>query len=340
MLYTHQLSAMVRVQIPIDRALDFISTGSDRRLNQVFAHCAQSVSNGAALSDAMRDHPRVFPPIFAPLVQAGENSGALVEVLGALADYLEQRMRYRRQIQAAITYPMALLLVSLALMAVLIGVIIPSLRPLFDSLGVPLPWLTRAVLTVASLVTRPEIWATGLMLAVTLAVTLHQLLEGDPRSPLRRWLDRRFLQIPLLGPLFHIEMSARICSSLGMMLESGLPMDRALRGLGEITGNTWFSQRLDRVAEEVVEGNELSLAVVGLLPSMAVAMIINAEAVGQMGKTLLRASRMLSDEFDGQCDFLTSILEPLFLAFTSLVVGTVSLAALLPWISLLSQLGN
>ncbi|MBS2040699.1 type II secretion system F family protein [bacterium] len=340
MVYTHQLSAMVRVQIPIDRALDFLAQGNDRRLNRVFAECSRSVSNGNALSDALRDHPRVFPPIFAPLVQAGENSGALVEVLAALAQYLEQRMHYRKQLQAAITYPLALLGVSFGLMAVLMGVIIPAMRPLFDSLGAPLPWLTQAVLALASAFSQPPLWLGVGLVGITLGVVGHQLLEGDPGSPLRRFLDRSWLSLPVLGRLFHLEMSARVCNCLGMMLNSGLPMERALRDLHEVSGNSWFSLRLKLAADEVLEGHDLSSAMVGLLPSLAIALIINAEAVGNMGSSLLRASLMLREDFENQCQFFTSVLEPVFLVVTSVVVATISLAALLPWISLLSQLGS
>ncbi|MFN8609269.1 MAG: type II secretion system F family protein [Vulcanimicrobiota bacterium] len=340
MIYTHQLSAMVRAQIPIDRALDFLAQGTDPRLNRVFLDCARSVASGRALSEAVRDHPRVFPPIYSALIQAGENSGALVEVLAALAYDLEQRLHYRKQLQGAVSYPLALLGVSLALMAVLLGVIIPAMRPLFDSLGVPLPWLTRAVLALANWVSQPTVWLTGAMLVTTLVVLLQQLLEGDPRSPLRRALDRAWLAIPLLGPLFHLEMSARICSSLGMMLNSGLPMERALRDLHEVSGNTWFSQRLREASAEVLDGHDLSTAMVGLLPSIAIALVINAEAVGNMGNSLRRASQMLREDFESQCQFFTGVLEPIFLALTSVVVATISLAALLPWISLLSQLGT
>ena len=339
MLYTQQLSVMVRVGIPIDRALNFLATGTDRRLNQVFTDCARQVSSGKSLSEALREHPRVFPPIYPALVYAGEHSGALVEVLTGLADYLAKRLQYRRQLQAALVYPLALLACCTGLLLILLIFVIPAMQPLFAQLGVPLPWLTRAVLALADLLRQPKLVLGGLMVVLTGAVLLQQLLEADPESYLRLHLDRRKLSLPGLGPLLSQEISARFCSSLGLMLCSGQALDRSLRGVTPVVDNTWVAAVISVVNIEIMDGKDFSWAAAEhrLLPPMAVAFIRNAEEAGQLGETLLRVGRMLSEDLEERFATLSSLLEPLFLAFTSAIVGVVSIAALLPWIQLLSQ---
>jgi len=337
--YIHQLGTMIKAGIPIDRALEFLGAGSDRRLNGVFADCARQVSRGSPLSQAVREHPRVFPAIFAPLIQAGESSGSLVEVLSRLVASMEQRLRYGHRLRSALTYPIVLCLVSSALLGILAMAVVPAMRPFFEQLQVPLPWITRLVLAAAAFFQKPGVLLLVFMVVATAGVLVHQILEGSPDSEFRTWLDGVMLKIPLIGPALHWEISARVCSCLGMMLCSGLPLESSLRGLGEVTGNAWVGQRYHQAGKDILDGYDFSLAMVGLLPPLAVAMISNAEQTGKMGETLLSISQMLDEQFEQHCDFLTALLEPLFLAITSLVVGVVSLAALLPWIQLLSQLG-
>lgn len=339
MLYTQQLGAMTRAGIPIDRALTFLANGTDRRLNQAFSQCALKVQSGTCLSEALREHPRLFPPIYPALVQAGEHSGALIEVFNGLADYLAKRLQYGRQLQAALTYPLVLLAVCGGLLAILMLAVIPALTPLFAQLGVPLPWLTRAVLQLAAGLRQPQLVLGLVLILVTGAVLLHQLLEAEAESPLRRWFDRALLRLPLLGGLLSLEISSRFCASLGMLLCSGMPLERSLRIVRGVAGNAWFARRLDEVAKDVLDGHDLSWAVCDFLPPLAVAMISNAEVVGKMGETLRYVGAGLSLEFEERCVGFTAVLEPIFLAATSAVVGVVSVAALLPWITLLSQLG-
>lgn len=339
MLYTQQLSAMLKAGIPIDRALDFLAAGSDLRLNQVFRRCSRQVSSGRSFSEALRDHPRIFPPLYAALVESGEQSGTLIVVLEGLSDYLAKRLLYQRQIQAALAYPLALMGVCVGLLGVLMFFVIPALTPLFAQLGVPLPWLTRAVLGAADLLRQPNALLVMLMLALTMGVLLHQLWEADPQSSLRLWCDTQVLKVPVLGSLVALENSARLCSSLGLMLCSGLPLERALRAVAGVVGNRAMRVRVDQICNEILDGHDLSGAVVGLLPTLAVAMICNAEEVGRMGETLRHVGDLLGQDLEERIDTMTVLLEPLLLVLTSLIVGVVSVAALLPWISLLSQLG-
>ena len=340
MIYTHQLSIMLNVGISIDRALAFLGHGSEKKLNAVFTQCARLVCGGKSLSQAMAEHPRVFPNLYVALVSVGEHSGALVQVLSSLSMDMEKRDKTRRQVTAALAYPAVLSLVCGSLLGLLLLYVVPAMQPIFSQLGIPLPWLTRAVLGLTELLRNPAVFLVLLLLGLSFGVLIHQLLEAEPNSPMRMWVDAKLLKVPVLGRLLRLEIGGRLCGTLGLLVGSGLTLDRSLLEAGRAAGNFWMTQQIKLVQTDLINGSSFASAAAkhGIFPRTALALIRNAEETGKLGETLRRAGLMIDEEVEDACATMAALAEPLVMAATSIMVGIVSLATLLPWIRLLSEL--
>ncbi|MEW6279325.1 MAG: type II secretion system F family protein, partial [Candidatus Eremiobacterota bacterium] len=212
-LFVRQFSAMLAAGVPLVDALHFLAHSDHPEMNRILDAVATRVSSGHYLSASMSKHPE-FPGYMVSLVRLGEATGSLVPVLEQLARYLERAVGFRRQVAAALTYPGALAVVSLALIWLLSFYLLPAMTPMFAQLQVPLPWLTRFVLAATSLWTSPTALLAGGLGVVAALLVYRQLQEAEDDSPLRRGVDRFKLTAPLLGNLIYLGTAARLLRML------------------------------------------------------------------------------------------------------------------------------
>ncbi len=338
-LSLRQMSAMLTAGIPIVETLSFLGRSSGPGLSEVYRELSIQVARGNYLSSCMKSQA-VFPSYMVGLVAVGEQSGSLVAVLGHLADYLERTLTFRRRMVAALSYPAVLLTVSLGLLWLLSYSLLPAMLPFFQQLGVELPALTRFVLWLTRVVASPLTLLVLILMVVTVLLVRRQLLEAEEDSDLRRRYDLALLRLPVVGSLLEQGICARMLRMLSLTGLLGLDLSRTLRLLEGVAGNRVVVEKLLLVREDVYEGCALSQALANrrLFNRAVQAMVRVGEETGR----LPRMSELMAGLYDQDIELsltrISALAEPLILGFTSLLVGTLCVATMLPWINLMQGL--
>lgn len=325
---TRQLATLIAAALPLREALQTLAGQVTQTSSRTLLLQLQGrIQEGYSLADSLRRSGAGFSPMYCALVEAGERSGRLGQVLERLADYQEQVQRQRHKAQTSLIYPGVLLLVSLAVVVGLMTFVVPKLtEQLLDS-GQALPLITRILIGFSdALVTLGPFVLLGLLVA---GVWISLLLRLDV------WkvrLHRRLLRLPRLGRLFILLDSARLSRALAILVNSGVPLLEALRVSVDTLGNRVLQSALRECAEEVRAGQTLhrALAQSGYFPSLMVNMIASGEASGRLDEMLERVASDQERSFGQRVDTTLALFEPLMVLFMGGVVLFIVLAILLP----------
>ena len=339
-IYTRQLALMFRCGIPLQTCLHSLSKGEHEGLNRAFAETSLRVTQGVYLSTALARFPEYFPPYYLGLLQVGESTGTVHVLLERVAEYLENNADLEKRVRSALVYPVVLVIVSGALLTFLLAYILPIMRPMFDTAGVELPWLTRFCLSCAEGLRRLDVWAVIAFGMTVAALGIRQVMAAEPHSPLRRTRDRIVLELPLIGKVVSWATIAQLLRLMALMLAAGIDIRAVLRSLRATLSNQDFQDALGLVEECLTQGGTLAQGLhrSPLFPLGCVAMVRVAEETGCLTKMLETIAGLYEENAELATMTMLELLEPLLLCGASLVVGTVCIAALLPWMQLLSRM--
>jgi type II secretory pathway component PulF len=335
---TRQLADMAAARLPIFRSLSVLIDQADRAaLRELVEALRRDVQEGLPLSEALRKHPRQFQDLYVNMVQAGETSGHLDAVLMRLAEFLEKGLRRRSQVLSALMYPAVLVTVAVAVVAFIVGYLIPKLSLLFAEMEQTLPLITRVLLTIANVIGSAW-WAIAVVVVV--AVVGMRWYVRTERG--REAVDLLLLRAPLLGPVWHKMAVSRLARTLGTMLDGGVPILVSLEISGNAVGNRILRRGAEAVREEVREGTRLGAALehAGVFPPLLVHMTAVGEETGQLPEMMLRVAESLDFEVDSVLGRLTTLLEPFIIIVMGVIVGFIVLAVLLPIFQINATVGH
>jgi general secretion pathway protein F len=336
-LVTRQLATLVQAALPIEEALRAAAaqSGSPRIQSMLLAVRAR-VLEGHSLASSLREFPSAFPELYRATVTAGEHAGHLGPVLEQLADYTEQRQQSRQKIQLALLYPVILMCASLAIVAFLLGFVVPDVVKVFIDSGQTLPLLTRGLIALSDLVKH---WGWLMLLVLGMALVGARWALRDPN--LRQRWHALVLRIPLVGRLVRATDTARFASTLAILTRSGVPLVEAL-GIGaEVIANRVIRAHVVVAAQKVREGGSLTraLEVSGQFPPMMLHMIASGERSGELDQMLARTARNQENDLAASIALLVGLFEPFMLVVMGAVVLMIVLAILLPILSLNQLVG-
>lgn len=332
--FTKQLATLLGSGVDVIRALDALSRDeSDPLYDEVVPKIAADLSRGWALSKSLARYPRVFPMTYVALVQAGERTGALVQVLEQVSEWLDRSSTMTRKVKSALTYPAFVVVVATVLTLGLFRSVIPGILETVEGLGVELPPPTMLLASLVAIVQSPLAWAAVVLLGGG-AVAYLRSPEGRTR------LVRACVHLPVVGPILISSSASRFSFTLSLLVGTGVDVLLAVRIAAESSGNPLLADDSSRVRSQVREGKELSQAIKGhaLYPSVLYQLILLSEQTGKLAKLLRHACRILEDEAAGRLERMTMLLEPLILAALSVGVGFILIATLLPLATLTSSL--
>ena len=336
--FTRQLGTLVQAGLPLLRALQVL-VRQERRpaFRAVLVELAEAIERGEGLAVAMGRCRRVFPEVYVGMVRAGETSGRLEVSLLQLARFLEKADRVRRRVQAALYYPVAVLVVTVLILAGLMLFVVPKFRVIFQEQlrGAEMPALTQAVLAASDFAGAQAGWiglAAGALMAAWAAV--GRTAWG------RRWLDATGLRLPALGVLRGKTAVARFARTLGTMLANGVPILHALQVARDTAGNAVFAAAIESVRERVQSGAAVAAALTATrrFPDLLVSMVAVGEETGALAEMLGRVADAFDEEVDTAVGGLTALLEPVLIVFLSLTVGTVVIALFLPIVRIIQAM--
>ena len=337
-IFTRQFSVMIDAGLPLVQCLEILGNQEeDKNFSQVILQTRADVEAGAGLSDAMRKHPGAFDPLFTNMMAAGEGGGILDTILKRLATYIEKNVKLKGQVKAAMTYPVAVLLIAGVVVGAILWKVIPTFAELFAGLGAELPLPTRIVISLSnSLVTFGPLVVLG---GVGLTFAFRQFYATEKG---RRVVDGILLKLPVLGMILRKVAVARFCRTLSTLLGSGVPILEGLAITAKTAGNAIIEDAVMVTRSAIERGETVAgpLRETEVFPPMVTQMINVGEATGALDTMLEKVADFYEDEVDTAVAGMLTLMEPIMIAFLGVLVGGIVIAMYLPIFGLISQMGS
>lgn len=337
-VFTRQFSVMIDAGLPLVQCLDILGNQEEHKyFQQVILQTRTDVEGGKSLADAMRVHPKVFDALFCNMVAAGEAGGILDTILKRLAIYIEKAVKLKQQVQSAMIYPIAVIVIAAVVVAVILWKVIPTFAALFAGLGAELPLPTRIVIALSNNLIR---FAPFLLIGMVAAAWGLRQYYATEKG--RRVIDRFMLRLPILGGILRKIAVARFCRTLSTLMTSGVPILDGLDITAKTSGNAIIEDAIMETRKSIERGETISapLKETGVFPGMVVQMIGVGEATGALDTMLSKIADFYEEEVDTAVAGLLTLLEPIMIAFLGGVVGGIVIAMYMPIFGLISKLAG
>lgn len=331
-LLTRQLATLVQSGSPLEEALTTTARQTEKRnIKHILSAVRSRVVEGFSFADGLKTFPSVFPDMYRATVAAGEQSGHLDAVLERMADYTESRQETQQRISTAMFYPAILTVLSIAIVAGLLGFIVPKIVDVFDNVGQELPVMTQMLIAVSDFVRVYGIYiAIGLILAFIL---FKQLIK----NPTWRYRYHNFLlKMPVIKKMVRGLNTARFARTLSILASSGVPILDAMSISAQVVQNLPMRKAVNDAAVKVREGMAINRALeqTGYFPPMTVYLIASGESSGRLDDMLERAAIQQERETDSMLTSMLGIFEPVLILVMGGVVLLIVLSILLPILNL------
>lgn len=327
-IMSRQMSTMTSAGLSLMRTLSILAEQTESKaLAKILVTVRDDVETGMSLSEAMRKHSRDFPPIMINMVKAGETGGFLDKALDTVAKNFEKEAELTNTIKSAMTYPIVVVgMVVLAVAGMLIF-IVPVFKDMFENMGGTLPIPTQILVTLSE----QMIWLGPLLLIGSIVGRIWWKKNKNTEA-VRKVVDPFKLKLPVFGPLMTKLAVARFSRNFADMIGAGVPILQALHIVGETSGNYVIEGALKKVADSVRQGKSIAtpLAEEAVFPPMVIQMVAVGEDSGALQQMLDKIADFYDQEVKTMTDQLTSLIEPLLIAFLGIVVGGMIVALYLP----------
>ncbi|MBU6376176.1 MAG: type II secretion system inner membrane protein GspF [Bdellovibrionales bacterium] len=327
-LMTRQLASLVKANIPLVEALNALVEQTEIEvLKVVLEKVRQDVNEGSSLAKALALHPKIFDNIFVNMVEAGESSGTLSQVLLRLADLKEAQMRLRGKIVAGTTYPMLMMGLAVVMMIGIFTFLIPKLTKIFESMNKPLPPITKALLSFSGFIT--DWWFLILFVTVVGGIFFRNYTNSELGRP--KW-DAFKLRSPVFGKLIRMIAMTRFASTMGTLLESGVPILTAMNIAKNLVGNAPISNAINRARENITEGQSIAepLRRSGEFFPVVIHMISIGEKTGELPSMLKSIADTYEDQVKVEIEKMTAKIEPIMIVGMGIVVAFIVFAVFIP----------
>jgi general secretion pathway protein F len=331
-LMTRQFATLIKAKIPVAEALAALTEQVDNEtLRVVMSEVKQKVTEGASLADALSAHPKIFTSVYSNMVSAGEASGTLEIVLLRLADFTESQMKLRNKIKSAMTYPVIMGIFGFLMMNVIFIFVIPKIAKIFVSMKKELPLQTKLCIWISDFL-QNYWWAViGGMIAFGWLMNKYIQTKGGEA----KW-HSLLLKLPIVGILSKMINVSRFCSTLGTLLNSGVPILTAMNIVKNLVPNVHIKDAIEKARVSVSEGSSLTGPLIqsGHFPALVTHMIRLGERSGELEPMLKIVAENYEEQVESKISGLTSILEPIMMVALGLGVAFIVFAVVVPMMSL------
>lgn len=331
-LMTRQLATLIKAKIQIVEALSALTDQVENpNLRLVLSDLKSKVNEGASLAKALTDHPKVFNSVYANMVEAGEASGTLEIVLLRLADFTESQVKLKNKIKGAMTYPVIMAVFGFAMMNVIFIFVIPKIAKIFISMKKELPFITQVCIWISNfLVNYWWLVIVGILATVYLTHKYIHTAKGE-----NQWHALQ-LKLPILGIMIKMINVSRFCSTLGTLMNSGVPILTALTIVKNLIPNVHMKEAVEKARISVSEGASLAQPLIqsGYFPALVTHMIKLGERSGELEPMLKIISENYEDQVQSRISGLTSILEPIMMICLGTAIGFIVFAVVIPMMNM------
>jgi len=328
MAFTEQLALLLDTGVSLHEALKVLQQQTaDAKLAGILQALFEDVTEGKPFSLALSRHPQMFSQTYISLIAAAEEGGFLQQVLQQLLEIDEKNSRLQSVVASALSYPVFLIVFSLAVVVFVLVVIVPKFQDLFESIRDQLPLATVVLMAVSGFLTKHWMLTLAALGAAVTGVWLWT------KTPAGEWLvDDMKLRIPGVREIFMQVYLNQTLNVLGLALLSGVPVTAALKASQEVIPNRRFARFLETVREEVNNGRGLATGFqkAPFIPPMVREMIATGERTGDLGKVMMRISDFYGRELNRRIAIVAKVAEPFMLLIMGVVVGLLVAALILP----------
>lgn len=336
-VFSRQFATMINAGLSLLRSLSVLEEQTESKpLAKIIGEVRRDVERGVGLSTALEKHPKAFSKLYTSMVRAGEAGGVLDDTLIRLANALENQVALRSKIKSAMAYPVVVLsMVAMVVLAMLVFVV-PIFQDLYAGAGGELPVPTKILIGGSDLL--KNFWFIVFPL-IGASVWAFRRWISTPTG--RRAWDAFKLKMPVFGGVVHKTAISRFSSTLGVLLRTGVPILQAMEIVEDVSGNAIVGEAVADVAKSVKDGDSLAVPLAShkVFPSMVVQMIAVGEETGAVDAMLEKVASFYDQEVNDTVDALTSLLEPLLIAFMGMTVGGILVALYLPMFNLVNVVG-
>lgn len=323
--FTTELSALLGAGLPLDRGLNILSDISEsKETKEVIQSILRSIREGSSFSEALQQHPKMFPRIYVNMVRAGEAGGVLDVVLDKLNEFLESSKELKDQVFSAMIYPAILIITGSASIIVLLTFVLPKFTTIFAELGRALPLPTQILLTFSNAF-KSYWW--GFLLFVTAAWFIFRNYVRSEEGRYR-WDT---LKLRLMSDVIRKLETARFCRTLGTLLKSGVPLLQALHNAKDVISNQVIARSIDSVTKGAKEGKGIAapLTSTRVFPPLALSMIKVGEETGQLDDMLMKVATTYERSLRIAIKRFVSLLEPAMILGMALIIGFIVISMLM-----------
>lgn len=325
--FCREMSTLLASGVGIVRALEIIADeeGTSPVEKALYLDILTDLKRGLSMSDAMENR-QCFPQLMLGMIRSGEGSGNIDSVMNRLCLHYERDNRLKQQVQSAMTYPMVLLVMSIAVVILIVTFILPQFEELFAEME-SLPVATEILMGISDFLVNQ--WYVALLVVFLLAVILRTVAKI---YKVRRTIDYIKVHIPVAGKLNKVIYTARFSRTLSSLYSSGMPIASALQTAGATIGNIYVEEQFGQVISMVRSGIPLSQAlreVDGLLRKLSSTIMIGEES-GRLDTMLDSIAMIMEEEAETATKRLVTLLEPVMICIMAMMVAFIIIAVMLP----------
>ena len=334
-VFTRQLATMMKAGLPLMQAFEIVARGhSNPSMTEMLMQVRSDVEQGSALGKSFSKYPKYFDRFYCNLVSAGESGGVLESLLDKLAVYKEKTQAIKKKVKTALTYPIAIIVVAIALIFIMMMFVLPAFKEVYANMGAELPRLTQLVMSLSDLFVDYG-WIMIILLIVS-AFGLYKLHEKSPTFQKR--IDALILRLPVFGTIVRKATIARWARTTSTLFAAGVPLVEVLDSVAGASGNILYEEATQDIRAKVTQGLSLtsSMQSTDMFPNMVIQMAAIGEESGSLDDMLNKAAEFYEDEVDNSVSRLSHLMEPIIMVVLGSLIGILLIAMYLP----LFNLGN
>ncbi len=336
-IFTRQFATMIDSGLPLVQCLDIQAKQAENpTMRTQLAIVKEKVESGSTFGESLKGFPETFDDLYVNLVAAGEVGGMLDTIMNRLAAYLEKNQKLVAQVKGAMSYPIVVLIVAAIVISILLLKVVPQFEGMFADFGAALPAPTLFVIACSAF-----LQSYILLIVAAIAATIYGVQYAYKTSAGKLALDKLMLALPVFGDLLKKVAVARFCRTLSTMISSGVPILEALAICSRTAGNKVIENAIQKASISISEGRTIAdpLMESKVFPQMVCQMISIGEATGALDTMLSKIADFYEDETDQAVESLTSMMEPMIMAFLGVVVGGLVIAMYMPIFEMAAHVG-
>ena len=328
-VFTRQLATMMKAGLPLMQAFEIVARGhSNPSMTQMLMQVRADVEQGSALGKSFSKYPKYFDRFYCNLVSAGETGGVLEGLLDKLAVYKEKTQAIKKKVKTALTYPIAIMVVAVALIFVMMMFVLPAFGEVYSSMGAELPGLTQIVMSMSKFFVKY-----GWMMIVAIILAGFGLYKLHQKSPaFQKRVDSIMLRLPIFGPIVRKATIARWSRTTATLFAAGVPLVEVLDSVAGAAGNILYEEATKDIQAKVTQGLSLtsSMQSTEMFPNMIIQMAAIGEESGSLDDMLNKAAEFYEEEVDNSVSQLSSLMEPVIMVVLGSTIGVLLVAMYLP----------